>query len=289
MNNKVPKVSIVIPVFNGANYLTSAIESALEQTYEDKEIIVVDDGSVDDDATKEIAKSYGDKIRYYLKENGGTSSALNFGIKNMNGEYFSWLSHDDVYYPKKIEMQINSLINNVNPYSISGCSYEFINEESKTVVSNIKMSKYNNSTYLKILSSSINGCSLLIPLICFEKFGMFDENNKTVHDTELWLRFAKCGIPFSFLPNILVQSRLHTKQQTHYLGSIHEEELNEFFLWAIDYLGEDCLVIKKELIKIILRKGAFKAYAKLILNFRDKKLIPFFVYHIYLKILVIIK
>ena len=83
MNNKVPKVSIVIPVFNGANYLTSAIESALEQTYEDKEIIVVDDGSVDDDATKEIAKSYGDKIRYYLKENGGTSSALNFGIKNM--------------------------------------------------------------------------------------------------------------------------------------------------------------------------------------------------------------
>ena len=151
MNNKVPKVSIVIPVFNGANYLTSAIESALEQTYEDKEIIVVDDGSVDDDATKEIAKSYGDKIRYYLKENGGTSSALNFGIKNMNGEYFSWLSHDDVYYPKKIEMQINSLINNVNPYSISGCSYEFINEESKTVVSNIKMSKYNNSIYLKTL------------------------------------------------------------------------------------------------------------------------------------------
>ena len=75
-----PKVSIVIPVYNGANYLGEAIDSALEQTYENIEIIVVNDGSTDDGATREIALSYGDRIRYFEKENGGVSSALNLGI-----------------------------------------------------------------------------------------------------------------------------------------------------------------------------------------------------------------
>ncbi|MEG2610188.1 MAG: glycosyltransferase family A protein, partial [Bacilli bacterium] len=71
------KVSIVIPVFNGANYLKEAIDSALAQTYKNIEIIVVNDGSNDEGRTKDIAISYGNKIRYYEKENGGTSSALN--------------------------------------------------------------------------------------------------------------------------------------------------------------------------------------------------------------------
>jgi glycosyltransferase involved in cell wall biosynthesis len=78
-----PKVSIVIPVYNGSNYLKEAIDSALGQTSKDVEIIVVNDGSNDGGQTEAIAKSYGDKIRYFYKENGGVASALNLGIKNM--------------------------------------------------------------------------------------------------------------------------------------------------------------------------------------------------------------
>ena len=100
-----PLVSIIIPVYNGENYVAEAIDSALAQTYDNIEIIVVNDGS--EDRTDEICKSYGNKIRYFKKENGGTSTALNLGIKNMNGEYFSWLSHDDKYYPNKIKRQAN--------------------------------------------------------------------------------------------------------------------------------------------------------------------------------------
>lgn len=92
-----PKVSIVIPVFNGSDYLDKAIQSALNQSYQNVEIIVVNDGSNDGGKTAEIAKSYGDNIRYIEKENGGVSSALNRGIEAMTGEYFSWLSHDDEY------------------------------------------------------------------------------------------------------------------------------------------------------------------------------------------------
>ena len=102
-----PLVSIIIPVYNGGNYLAEAIDSALAQTYKNLEIIVVNDGSCDNGKTEEIALSYGDKIRYFRKENGGSSSALNYGIKQMNGEWFSWLSHDDLYYPEKIEKQVN--------------------------------------------------------------------------------------------------------------------------------------------------------------------------------------
>ena len=92
MNN--PKVSIIIPCYNGEKYLKNAIDSALSQSYENIEVIVVNDGSEDD--TEKIALEYGKKIRYFKKKNGGVSSALNLGIKEMEGEYFSWLSHDEL-------------------------------------------------------------------------------------------------------------------------------------------------------------------------------------------------
>ena len=99
------KVQIIIPVFNGENYVKDAIESALNQTYKNIEVLVVNDGSTD--ATEKICKSYGNKIQYFYKENGGVSSALNLAISQMKGEFFSWLSHDDLYYSNKIEEQIN--------------------------------------------------------------------------------------------------------------------------------------------------------------------------------------
>ena len=107
--NKSPFVSIVIPVYNGSNYLDEAINCALAQTYTNIEVLVVNDGSTDGGATREIALKYGDKIRYIEKENGGVSTALHTGIMNMKGDYFSWLSHDDIYQPKHIETQVAAL------------------------------------------------------------------------------------------------------------------------------------------------------------------------------------
>ena len=103
-----PLVSIIVPVYNGANYMREAIDSALAQTYSNIEIIVVNDGSNDGGKTRDIALSYGNKIRYFEKENGGVSTALNLGIKNMGGAYFSWLSHDDVYLPEKVQVEIDA-------------------------------------------------------------------------------------------------------------------------------------------------------------------------------------
>lgn len=96
-----PKVSIVIPVYNGANYVARAINSALNQTWDNKEVIVVNDGSTDHGNTEKAAAAFGSRIRYIAKPNGGVASALNLGIQEMTGEHFSWLSHDDLYAPQK--------------------------------------------------------------------------------------------------------------------------------------------------------------------------------------------
>ncbi len=92
-----PLVSIIIPVYNGANYVEEAIKSALAQTYKKIEVVVINDGSTD--KTEEIVKKYLKKVRYYKKTNGGVATALNFGISKARGSYISWLSHDDLYYP----------------------------------------------------------------------------------------------------------------------------------------------------------------------------------------------
>ena len=112
IKSKLPLVSIIIPVYNGSNYMKEAIDSAINQDYQNIEILVINDGSTDGGKTEAIAKSYGDKIRYFKKKNGGVSTALNYGINKMRGQFFSWLSHDDRYYRNKISTQMNYLINN---------------------------------------------------------------------------------------------------------------------------------------------------------------------------------
>lgn len=96
------KVSIIIPFYN-CQYVEKAIESALNQTYQNIEVIVVDDGS-----TKYIERitPYLDSIHYIQKKNGGTASALNTGIRYATGEYFAWLSSDDLFKPDKISKQL---------------------------------------------------------------------------------------------------------------------------------------------------------------------------------------
>src|SRR5215217_2153985 len=102
-----PKVSIVIPVYNGANFVAQAIDSALAQTYCNIEVIVVNDGSTDGGATDAIVRKYGGRVRYIVQENRGVGGALNTAISQMTGEVFTWLSHDDIHLPEKVARQLD--------------------------------------------------------------------------------------------------------------------------------------------------------------------------------------
>ena len=108
MNNN-PLVSVIIPTYNRSKYLPRAINSVLNQTYKNLEIIIVDDGSSDN--TKEILKPYikDEGIEYFYIENSGVSNARNFGIQKANGEYISLLDSDDEYLSTRIEIQLSEM------------------------------------------------------------------------------------------------------------------------------------------------------------------------------------
>ena len=177
-----PLVSIVIPVYNGSNYLREAIESALGQSYENIEVLVINDGSDDDGKSAEIAKSYGDRIRYFCKDNGGVASALNLGIREMRGKYFSWLSHDDVYYPHKIENQIEFL-KTMRADVILYSNFEYVDKNSE-YISNYWVEIFDPKYFLYYLATEgpVHGCTLLIPRKCFDDVGLFNEDLVTTQD-----------------------------------------------------------------------------------------------------------
>ncbi len=208
-----PKVSIVIPVYNGSNYLSEAIDSALAQTYGNVEVIVINDGSNDGGKTEAIAKAYGDKIRYLHKENGGVSTALNLGIRAMSGEYFSWLSHDDIYYPNKIESQVNFLSKLNKRDVILYGSWEFIDHNSISTGFRMVTRRKPVKSIYAVMDCLINGSTLLIPKKCFDEAGLFDESLAAAQEYDLCFRFAR-RYEFVYTPEILLKYRVHPQQDT---------------------------------------------------------------------------
>ena len=241
-----PLVSIVIPVYNGGKYMKEAIDSALSQTYKNIEIIVVNDGSTDDGETERMALSYGDKIQYYKKENGGCASALNYGISKMHGEWFSWLSHDDVYFPDKIKSEIDVIkrfeLSKTNTVVI--CENMAINNDGKEV-----FCYKPNGDYIKVSSRnmlkkfmtgrSLNGCSLLIPKNLMDKTGEFSTKYVYILDWIYWIELALNGCDFFEYPEILVKNRKHKEQVSVKKRECLEVETKEYIFELIDRVIDD--------------------------------------------------
>ncbi len=232
------KVSIVIPVYNGSNFLREAIDSALSQTYKNIEVLVVNDGSQDGGKTEAIAKSYGDKIRYFLKENGGVASALNFGIRRMEGQYFSWLSHDDCYLPDKIQVQMDRMMEEGRDV-IFYTDYILIDGESR-FIKRIRIAPIapGDLRYTLIVSSPLHGCSLLIPRACFEAIGVFNESLRTAQDNDLWFRIS-AKYEFKHISQALIKSRLHREQGSRTLSKVAYEESTQLYKTFVKQLFDE--------------------------------------------------
>ncbi len=236
-----PKVSIIIPVFNGSNYLKEAVDSAINQTYKNIEIIIVNDGSNDNGKTEEIALSYGDKVRYYKKANGGVASALNLGIKIMSGEYFSWLSHDDLYERTKVETQINILKNLKDKQTIINCRYKVVNKDLEYIQENSfgkEKDKLNEPAVKYLLKGYVHGCCLLIHKEHFERVGVFNENLKTTQDFDLWFRMLRRQSIY-FNNEIGVISRAHDEQDSKKLFDYHMKECDDLWINMVDMLTDE--------------------------------------------------
>ncbi|MGZ9585242.1 glycosyltransferase [Paenibacillus marinisediminis] len=205
-----PLVSIVIPFYNDP-YIAEAIESALAQTYMNKEIIVVDDGST---SFMDRIKPYRSRIKYARKNNGGTASALNHGIRRSSGSYITWLSSDDRFYPKKLEVQTKYLVNRGG--YISHTNFDLINSEGHITESGAGMKIATASAFYHSFfeGNPINGCTIMMKRDLLKRVGQFDEGLPYTHDLDLWYRVMLAGYDFHYIPDRLTAYRRHDAMGT---------------------------------------------------------------------------
>ncbi|MCU0235858.1 MAG: glycosyltransferase [Acidobacteria bacterium] len=223
MNSRnTPLVSIVIPVYNGSNYLREAIDSALAQTYPQIEVLVVNDGSNDGGETAKIALAYGERIRYFAKENGGVASALNLGLREMRGAYFSWLSHDDIFLPEKTALQAETLLGGKD---IAACYADyFLIDAVGAITGKVATPWLPRHEALKALFGRqyINGSTLMVRRACFDSVGLFNEELRYSQDMEMWFRLLQ-RYEFGRVPLPLAGWRIHPGQGSQKAGP-HQKE-----------------------------------------------------------------
>ncbi len=220
-----PSVSVVIPVFNGTNYLAEAVESVLSQTYTDYEVLIIDDGSTD--GTWELIQSYGQRVRGFRKPNGGVASALNLGIKEMRGRWFAWLSHDDLWGPAKLERQVAFLES--NPRFRACYTDFFIMDEKGFILQAINTPWYPREQALCELFRGvyINGSTMLIERACFDEVGLFSENWRYNQDTHMWLRLLR-HFEIGLVADKLAYQRIHGAQDSRNVKRHRAETLEMF-------------------------------------------------------------
>lgn len=205
-----PKVTIIIPFYNCA-YIEQSIQSALNQTYRNIEVIVVDDGSI---SYVEKINPFLDRIRYIRKENGGTATALNAGIAAAEGNYVAWLSSDDYFLPEKIEKQLAFMLERNAKASFT--NYDCVDENNRILTRYTGMSFQNAKqvaeSYLKY--NTINGCTVLIDRNELVTFGCFNPAFRYTHDYEMWIKMLVYGVDFHYLDENLTKFRQHSESGT---------------------------------------------------------------------------
>ncbi len=216
--NHFPFISIIIPTFNRAERIQTAIESVLQQTYQNFELIIVDDGSTDN--TGEIIKSYGNQLKCFFQTNQGVSAARNFGIKKSKANYICFLDSDDEWLTNKLEIQVTLIKSNPE---VKICYTDEIWIRNGIRVNPKKgHNKYSGWIYQRCLPLCIiSPSSVMIDAEVFEKVGMFDTQMTVCEDYDLWLRISH------YYPIIFIRKQLIIK------NGGHEDQLSHRF-WGMD-------------------------------------------------------
>ena len=211
--NRNPKVSVIIPTFNRAQYIAETIKSVLNQTDNDFEIIVVDDGS--NDNTREVLKAFINKIKYIYKENAGAASARNVGIKNAQGKYIVFLDSDDLFLPKKLEIQV-PILDKYPEIDFVYSDVFYFKEKNKRPILMRSIRPASDGRILKklFMNTSITSSSVIFRKVCFEKAGLFDESLRLNEDTDMLFRIAiHYKAYFSEYPSVMYRVHSHSKSK----------------------------------------------------------------------------
>lgn len=242
-----PKVSILIPSYNYAKYIKFAIDSVLQQTYTNWELIIIDDGSTD--SSVDIIKTYKDKrIKLYTQKNSGVTNTLNKAFELSTGEYLCFLDADDVYHPNKLQDQVEILRKGFDLVTTKVSAIDSKGKKSGDKFFDLWWNTYNPEIIFgeDVEFKFFNGnylckSAVMLKSSLFRKFGMFNPKLITAYDLELWIKmlpFIKIGR----CENILTYYRWHGLNETttntlrmrtelllvydKYLDSLKDSEIN---------------------------------------------------------------
>jgi glycosyltransferase involved in cell wall biosynthesis len=245
-------VSVVLTCYNGARWISGAIESVLAQTYGDFELVIIDDGSADD--SKEIIAPYlcDERVRYIYQNNRGFSSAINRGIKESSGCLIGFIGQDDLWMPNKLELQVK-YFSKRRDIDLVHSNYYFVDSEER-IIRVVKATVPDSSSKQEVvkrlfLNNLLGFETVLVKRKCFDEVGFFDERMVGFSDHDMWLRVAG-SFNIGYLSLSLVKKRQHELQ----LSKVRIESV----------LKDEFLLVKKAIDRYpFLKKAERKKLASL--------------------------
>ncbi|MFH1478416.1 MAG: glycosyltransferase family A protein [Candidatus Omnitrophota bacterium] len=226
-------ISIVIPTYNRALFLKRAIESVLDQTYKDFELIVVDDGSQDE--TRSLVDSYpDDRIKCLRQDNLGPSSARNLGIKKAQGAFVAFLDSDDRWDKEKLWIQLGEMEN--QPTYLVSHTQEIWYKNRKILNQKNIHKKHHGYIFDRCLNACVVSMSTaMIRKELLERVGFFDEGLPCCEDYDFWLRVS-VEHPFLLIDKPLTSKEGGHKDQVSYL---HRVGMDKFRITALQKLLDE--------------------------------------------------
>ena len=200
-------ISIIIPVYNGELFIKDAIDSVINQTFEDFELIIINDGS--NDKTKDILEKFKNKAIIKHQKNCGVSKTLNKGISLATGKYICFLAHDDMWKEEKLKIELDHILK--NNYGVVYSDF-FKVCGKKIIESHVR--DYNSKILSKLCFINISSCminKIYLNQLKDKDGYYFDESLKSAMDWDLWIRLSKL-CDFKHIPTCLAYYRLHSEQ-----------------------------------------------------------------------------
>ena len=234
METSNPLVSVVIPVHNGEKYIKESIDSCLDQTYKNIEIIVVDDKS--EDRTLKILKGYGEKITVIpVEKQNGLGNVINIGIRKSKGKYIARMDADDIMYPTRIEKQVQYLESNPNCVAVGG-QIDIIDENSIVTGHREYSIEDRDIKKNRFLFQPFAHPAVTLRKSTIEEIGLYPENMWKVEDVKFFLILSTKG-EFHNLGDTVLKYRMTFKTESQSKMLDHFKKTNDIRNWAIKELN----------------------------------------------------